>query len=237
MKVLVFDIWGDFAHFKKFYTTSSPLTFSFPPPPTVKGILGAIAGYDKEDYLKYFSREKCSIALQILNPIKKIRLGLNHINTKGNFWRPTKKGTHEARTQIPAEFIKDPAYRIYVSHKNEETFTILVNNIMAHKTYFTVSLGLSELIADFKYIGLLEFVERNEQEAEISSIIPTSVIMDTISFKEGNRYFKERIPIDMNYERIVERYEDVIFESQGQKIVSKVRRFWEGEDGNCITFL
>ncbi|MDI3478645.1 MAG: CRISPR-associated protein Cas5h, partial [Thermoanaerobacterium sp.] len=33
MKSLIFDIYGDFGHFKKYYTTSSPLTFSFPPPP------------------------------------------------------------------------------------------------------------------------------------------------------------------------------------------------------------
>ncbi|MFB3896899.1 MAG: CRISPR-associated protein Cas5, partial [bacterium] len=32
MKILVFDIWGDLGHFRKFYTTTSPLSFSFPPP-------------------------------------------------------------------------------------------------------------------------------------------------------------------------------------------------------------
>jgi len=48
MKVLVFDIWGDYGHFRKFYTTTSPLTFSFPPPPTIAGILGAIYGTDKK---------------------------------------------------------------------------------------------------------------------------------------------------------------------------------------------
>ena len=48
MKVLVFDIYGDLAHFRKFYTTSSPLTFPFPPPSTIKGMLGAIIGVDKK---------------------------------------------------------------------------------------------------------------------------------------------------------------------------------------------
>ncbi len=27
MKTLIFDIWGDFGHFKKFYTVSSPFLF------------------------------------------------------------------------------------------------------------------------------------------------------------------------------------------------------------------
>ncbi|MGC8970987.1 MAG: type I-B CRISPR-associated protein Cas5b [bacterium] len=234
MKILIFDIWGDFAHFKRFYTTSSLLTFSFPPPPTVKGILGAIIGCDKNDYLRVFSRDKCAIAIQILKPIKKVRLGLNYINTKGNFWRPTKKGTHEARTQIPSEFVKDPAYRIYVSHREDEIFDRLAKNIKSHKTFFTVSLGLSELLADFSYFGTLEFRKREEGEVEVSSIIPTSILIEGLKLKEGNRYFKERIPVDMDQDRIVLKYEDILYESQGNKIIAKVKDIWEGEDGTCI---
>lgn len=237
MKTLIFDIWGDFAHFKRFYTTSSPLTFSFPPPPTVKGILGAIVGCDKNDYLKVFSSDKCAIAIQILKPIKKIRLGLNHINTKGNFWRPTKKGKHEARTQIPSEFVKDPSYRIYVSLKDEELFNTLEKNIRLHRTFFTVSLGLSELLADFSYVETMEFRECGEEEVEVSSIVPIPLITEGLKFQEGQRYFKERIPLDMDSNRIVLKYEDVLYESQGKKIYAKIKNFWRGEDGTCITFL
>lgn len=236
MKVLIFDIWGDFALFKKFYTTSSQLTFSFPSPPTVKGILGAIIGCDKTNYLNVFSNEKCSIAVQILKPVKKIRLGLNQINTKENFWRPTKKGTHEARTQIPTEFLKDPAYRVYVLHKDENIFRVLAENIRKHKTFFTISLGLSELIADFRYVGILEVSERRNEETEISSVIPTSSIINSLTFKEGDKYFKERIPVDMSPDRVVERYEDVVYESQGHRILLKVQCYWKCEDGNSIIF-
>jgi len=237
MKVLVFDIWGDLAHFKRFYTTSSPLTFSFPPPTTIKGILGAIIGCDKEEYIDVFSRDRCKISIQILKPIKKIRLGLNYINTKGNFWRPTKHGKHEARTQIPAEFVKNPYYRIYVSHKDGKIFDRLEEYVKSHRTFYTVSLGLSELLADFRYAGVLEFMERVEGEVEISSVIPISALTEGLVFKEGNRYFKERIPVDMNQDRIVLKYEDVLYESQGNKILARVRGFWEGEDGSCIYFL
>lgn len=237
MDVLVFDIWGDFAHFKRFYTTSSPLTFSFPPPPTVKGILGAIIGCDKEEYLKVFSRDKCSISIQILNSIKKIRLGLNYINTKGNYWRPVKKGDHEARTQIPSEFIKNPAYRIYVSHRDPNVFNKLVDNIKMHKTFFTLSLGLSELLCDFRYVGVSEFTEKYDNLVNISSVIPLPIITGDVIFKEGHKYYKERIPLDMNPDRVVEIYEDVLYEAQGNKIEVRVKNYWEGEDGTCITFL
>jgi len=115
MKILAFDIWGDFAHFRKYYTTSSPLTFSFPPPPTISGILGAIYGCDKftNEYLKLFGTDSCKISLKILSTIKKTRIGLNLINTKDGFWVPIKKKNHEPRTQIPVEFVKNPKYRIF----------------------------------------------------------------------------------------------------------------------------
>lgn len=237
MKTVVFDIYGDLGHFKKFYTTSSPLTFSFPPPPTVKGMLGAIIGADKENYLQVFSHEKCKLAIRILSPISKIRMGLNHINTKGNYWVPIKKGTHEARTQIRTEFVKNPAYRIYVSHADTKVFGKLVENIMAHKTVFTLSLGLSELLADFRFVGVKELVQSDKGYKEIVTVIPMNMIEDYgIDFEQGKKYFKEKIAIEMSPERIVERYEDVLFEVQGKPIKACTSCCWEDDSGEHIIF-
>lgn len=237
MKTLVFDVFGDFGHFKKFYTTSSPLTFSFPPPPTVRGMLGAITGVDKNDYLKAFSHEKCKIAVRILSPVKKIRMGVNHINTKGNYWVPIKKGTHEARTQIRTEFLKNPTYRLYVHHEDEDLFNRLIENVKSHKTVYTLSLGLSELLADFKYVGLMDFVQRDKEEGEIVTVIPMNLVDSYgIVFEEGKQYFKEKIPVEMTSERIVERYEDVIFEIQGKSIYARTHTCWEAENGERIVF-
>jgi CRISPR-associated protein Cas5h len=237
MKVIVFDVFGDFAHFKKFYTTSSPLTFSFPPPPTVRGMLGAIAGIDKKEYLDCFSHKKCRVAIRILAPVKKIRMGINHVNTKGNFWIPVKKGTHEARTQIRTEFLKNPSYRFYVHHEDADIFEKLVENVKSHKTVYTISLGLSELLADFRYVGMFDFVERFNEEGEIVTVIPVNALDDYgIVFEEGKQYFKERIPVEMTSERVVERYEDVIFEVQGKSIHACTRVCWEAENGERIVF-
>ena len=41
-RVLVFDIWGDFAHFRRFETTTSPLTYPFPTGSAIAGYLAAI---------------------------------------------------------------------------------------------------------------------------------------------------------------------------------------------------
>lgn len=237
MRTLVFDIYGDFAHFKRFYTTSSPLTFSFPPPPTVRGMLGAIVGTDKENYLEVFSHEKCKIAIRILSPVNKIRMGLNHINTKGNYWVPIKKGSHEARTQIRTEFLKNPAYRIYVSHSDSTVFGTLIENIKSNKTVFTLSLGLSELLADFKFIGVKEFTQCKNHEGEILTVIPMSALENYgITFEEGKKYFKEKIAVEMTKDRVVQRYEDVLFEAQGKSIQARANSCMEDENGERIIF-
>ncbi|MBM7582843.1 CRISPR-associated protein Cas5h [Caldicoprobacter guelmensis] len=237
MKVLVFDVFGDFGHFKKFYTTSSPLTFSFPPPPTVKGMLGAIIGADKSEYLNVFSSNNCKIAIRILLPVKKIRMGMNHINTKGNYWIPVKKKNHEARTQIRTEFLKNPAYRIYVYHNDRSIFDKLSEYVMMHKTVYTLSMGLSELLADFKYVGVWEAEEHHMGECEIVSVIPMNVVREYgIRFEEGKRYFKEKMAVDMKQDRIVERYEDVLFEAQGKSICAQTKVYWEVENGERIVF-
>ncbi len=94
-KILKFKIWGDYAHFKKFYTTTSPLTFEFPPPPTIIGIISAIIGLDKNEYLEHFQNpDEFKIALSIQNPIKKVRWTQNLIDTKHHFLENQKPYTN-----------------------------------------------------------------------------------------------------------------------------------------------
>lgn len=237
MKILIFDIFGDLAHFRRFYTTSSPLSFAFPPIPTVAGMLGAILGIDKNEYLEVFSLEKIKIGIQIINPIKKLSIGLNLINTKGNYWIPVKIKNHDARTQVKTEFIKEARYRIYFYHKEQEIFNVLTDYIKNHRSFYTFSLGLSELLGNFEFIKLEGFQEKEENEVYISTIVPLSqVINNKIIFEEGKSYFRERIPLKMNKDRFVEKYEDVVFEGNGKPIKVRVNKYFQGEGGINVLF-
>ena len=220
MKFTVFDIFGEYAHFKKFYTTSSPLTFPFPPPSTVAGMLAAICGIDKKEYLEIFTSQRFRCAIRIISPIKKIRFGINHINTKGNAWRLIDKKNHEPRTQIRTEFIKSPRYRIYFHHTDSEIFQKITNYLQNHWIYYTFALGLSELLGDFSWVGILDGNElKFENQTSIHSVIPLSQIaFNQLKIEEGRRYFRERVPVAMTAERIVTRYEDVLFEAGGNDI-------------------
>lgn len=237
MEVLIFDIFGDLGHFRKYYTTSSPLSFSFPPPPTVGGMLGAIAGIDKDEYLTVFSHERCKIAIQLMEPIQKLRAGLNLINTKGNHWLPIKKANHGPRSPIKMEFIKNPHYRVYFWHEDNKLFRKLAEFIWEHKSFYTLSLGLSELLADFSYVQIIGFEERQNADVDIVSVVPLYLVDDIRINESGDRkYFKEKMPIIMDTVRVVHQYEDVLFEIDGKSVKLHAKRYWEGENGDCIMF-
>ncbi|MGQ0792785.1 MAG: type I-B CRISPR-associated protein Cas5b [Deltaproteobacteria bacterium] len=239
-KVLVFDVWGDYAHFRKFYTTSSPLTFSIPPRTSVTGLLAAIIGLGKDEYLKHFSKKDASIGIRLLNPVKKTRIGINLINTKGNCWTLIKKSGHEPRTQIRTEFLKYPKFRIYISHTDQWLYESLRDNLSRHKSVYTPCLGLSELLCNFSYVGEFGILEKMETEAEIGSVVPLSGLIkkkDSIKFEPGKKYFKEKIPMEMTTDRVVTEYGEVMYEAEGKSFVVIPQRFWEIENGERIMFL
>jgi CRISPR-associated protein Cas5h len=82
MKILVFDIFAPYGHFKIPYTITSPLTFPVPSKTSVYGILGAIMGLDKKSYLTHFQNNDCLIGISVKNPVKKTHIAENLLHTK-----------------------------------------------------------------------------------------------------------------------------------------------------------
>ncbi len=242
MKIVVFDIWGDLGHFRVPYTTSSPLTFPVPPKTALYGIIGAILGYDKDSYLEKFQNNNWKFAIGIKREITTIRIPENLINTKVvKMFARMPKGK-SCRTQINFEFLKNPYFRIYaVSSKKEELYK-LEKLLREHKSKYTVSLGISECLANFKYIGTFEGVKKNRNDyVEISSIIPLSCLNDFkhISLlKEGRKYLRIHMPKEMKPDRELVESEDFIIESSGKPIDVKLEKYFEIEKlkENIVTF-
>lgn len=217
-KVIVFDIWGDYAHFRRGYTTTSPLTYPFPTRTALSGIMAAILGLSRDSYYELFGKDKSAFAIQIINPINKIRITQNLIDTKHGYtpWEIQIKG-QAPRTQISFEYVKNPKYRVYVWSK--ECFRELKSLIEEHKSKYTLYLGTSECIANFEYIGVGN-VERkiaNGIEVEISTIIKNDGIIE-IKPEKGKKYGKIKIPGVMNKERVVQEFIEVIYEENGKTI-------------------
>lgn len=232
MKCLVFNVKADYGHFKKFYTTSSPLTFSLPPRTAVAGMIGAIIGLDKNSYIQKFSKDDAQIALQIMKPVNKCRVSYNLINTKGK--KDYSKIT--GRTQVTFELLKNPYYKIYFNHKEKEIYDKLKYNLENKKNHYTVSMGLSEFISEVEYVGEIEL---EKVDADEFVYIDTAIRFDEklkVKFEGEKEYFKDTVPNEMNENREVTDYAKIFFERNGKRINCKTSYFI-GSGGEHIVFL
>lgn len=237
-KFLIFDILGDYGHFKKYYTTSSPLTFAIPPRTAIIGLISAIIGKNKEEYLEVMTKNKAGVAIRIINSIQKVRIGINLINTKDGYWRPIRKKHHEPRTQIWFEFLRNPRFRIYFSHKDSGIYDKLKEFLENHKSFYTPYLGISELICDFEFIEESEVEEKLDQEVliDINSVVPLDEVV-SLEIEEGKSYYKEKIPTEMIPGRIVKEYREVVYEITGKSIKCKIKNAFRLKNNDIITLL
>ena len=230
MKIVVFDIWGDLGHFRVPYTTSSPLTFPIPPKTAIYGMIGAILGYDKDNCLENFQNKRWEIAIGIKNKIVTTRIPENFINTKEvKLFARMPKGKL-CRTQINMEFLKEPYFRIYVASREEIELKRLENYLIEHRSKYTVSLGISECLANFKYIGTFSAEKvSNNNFVEISSIIPLNYLendSNRIDFlQEGAKYLRIHIPVEMKPDRELIESEDFIVEVTGKTVKVKLNNY------------
>jgi CRISPR-associated protein Cas5h len=231
--VIVFDLWGDYAHFRKYFTTTSPLTFLLPPRTALMGLIGAISGLKKEEYIPALAGDQAQLAVSICTPAKKVRMAENLIDTKTALFM----GKIKNRTQIRLELVKDPRYRVYVGLQSQALRDLLKEMLVAHKCVYTPYLGISELIANFSFVGEYEAEARAPDEhVNIVSALNADLIRD-LTIEDNKEYFSEVMPCDMAADRSVTRYSKIVYERNGQAINAHVTECVELEQGEFIAFM
>lgn len=192
---IVFDARGDFAHFRKPETTSPAQSFGIPPRTTVAGMTAAILGLDRDSYYGLFSRESSRVAVQVLNPVRRQQFAINIVTTEGS--NSKTKGANPGRyvtgprQQNVFETLCDPAYRFYVSLNDTEAMDDLETTLAAGKSYYALSLGLSEHLANVEYRGRYEITQETG-DVELAAALPgreTGLIPNP-----GAKYVTERVP-------------------------------------------
>jgi len=215
MKVLVFDISSDYAHFRQPYSTTSSLTYAIPPRTAIFGLIGAVLGVDsggfgQSHHFEVLENAGLRTGVRILSSIKKVRFNMNYTYTKSDV--ATKKVLH---IQVPVEVIKDPVYRVYVSG-DEWLLTELASMIRNKECYYTPYLGVSEFIATVKYVGFVD-ATISPDKAKINSAI--YLLEGTkLALENGLKIFRETHAISMNAFRHVTKYLEVAYEMDGKSV-------------------
>jgi len=249
-KVLIFDIESEYGHFRKYNTTTSPLTYSIPTRTAVAGILGAILGMEREirdgvfpegaePVQEFFSKERADIAVQLLRPVKKETIGINLVNTKNSFNNLSVAG----RTQINFEFLREPAFRIYFAMEEEpEIFEELVERIKTKKHHFTPYLGIAQCTADVIYRDVRQAVYKqngNNDYVDVVTAVNLSKVAaeNPVQFDYSAFYAANTMPLAMNRNREVLEYSDVLIERTGKPVKVKVPEYYHVEGYGNIVFL
>lgn len=250
-KLLIFDIKGPAAHFRKFYTNSSSLSYTFPPRTTITGLIAGMLGREKDNYYEEFSSEKCKIAVSIRTPVRKIMQTVNYIRTKSL----GELNLSEGHTQIPLEIVLPSGnfdvlkYRIYFYH-NGKTFYELKEFLNSGKFFYPPYLGISEFIAEIKFI---DFIEKDKIEKISDSSVPIEIVTVVnvkqipnggLTFEQDSekpfQYIKERMPLEFDSKRKLKKGASFIYEKIHNKAKLKIKGnyykidYYDSEKGKMV---
>lgn len=229
MHTIVFDVSGPYGHFRKPYAPASPVTYPFPPPPTVLGLMGAIVGYGKEEYLSKIGWENVRVGIRLLRSTRKYRTGLN-LRLEPD---PRKKDS-SLRGQYPYEFLIDPAFRIYIAEATDEAMQDLESQLRAGRTVYTPSLGLAQCIANVVFVGAFEAQLLSQTECNIASVVPDPE--ENCRYEPGRCYVRYRVPAKMQPDRTVVDYREVVVAEDSDSITVETDQAYEVGDDQILFF-
>lgn len=213
-EVIGVDICGEYGHFRKPYATSSPVTHTIPPRTALTGLLGAIMGYPRTgdgNYHDMLAPSKAKISVVPRAELTTQRINKNMLRVKDDTealvdgGKPPQEIT---RTQVPFEFLRNPHYTLYIAHTDNDVFTDIQTQLANHKSVYTPSLGLSELLAEFEYRGVFP-VTQHSDSTSVDSVV--NMETHTVGFDRGKQYTRENISIAMNPTREVLNYADIVY--------------------------
>lgn len=247
-KIIIFDIGSEYGHFRKFNTTTSPLTYSIPSRPAMIGIIGAILGIEREisagkfsesvvPVAELFSKAKADIAVQILQPIKKTNIAFNLLDTEktaSSFFNI------KQRTQIEFELLKNPSYRVFVSFNNDVLSDQLEKKLKENRTHFTPYMGLSQFTVTSNLVAVEKGnLIQSEDFIDIQTAVNLSNTARQFDFKINPefKYNSDTMPIEMTKDRIVLDYSEVIIETNGKVIRAKTDKAYSVNSFGNILFL
>lgn len=246
-KILSFELSGKFAHFRKYYTNTSALSYLIPSKTVLMGMISSILKIPRNEYYNLFASENeesisisvkisegCEILKKIhsLNNISKKYWDLANFNIKGvPIHSPTK-------TEIlVSKDYSNIKYKVFIGYRtNNKLIMDLIAKISKRDFGFGIYLGQRQFIGNIDKLNLyqnnqIQFLE----ETNYLSTISTQDNFVNCDFSNTSfNIIKERMPI--GFTTFTEKKtgvilrkpcapENIMFEKMGKVI--------EGQFKNC----
>lgn len=223
MEMMVFDVMGKFASFKKFYTNSSSMSYIFPPRTTIEGIIASIMGYDFDSYYDKFSFKKSLISVSLKSEIRTYIGTLNYIKiiNFGAYNNMFKKKGY-GYTQIPFEMIlpenfsNNIVFRIYFK-SDDSIMHELEDKIKNKRPVYPISLGNADMLGTVNFVANAEISKINNENEYISVVSPSPLkYIKGICMADDIHIQRDIFPVSFDDNRYPQTME-YIFEREGKK--------------------
>lgn len=232
--VLVFEIYGDIAMFRKPYTTTSMVSFPFPPPTAVAGIIGAIIGLqhganiNAKNASYWGEMDGSQIAVGIRKPITWMITSINLMKFKSS---NAFMGEH---IQVKHQFVKKPRYRIYL--RGGKLYNELKRRLEKGEFAYTPYLGVGYALADISFVGEYDEKDIDCNSVALDTVLPyySGMKLDIVA---GGNIHRETVPFRADelrklqdsvlvfypeYSRNMPRSPQIVLREKGSTMVSKV---------------
>ena len=251
--IVIFDWKGMFAHFRQFDANSSSLSYSFPPPTVITGMIAGLFGIERDEYYKLFGKRFLELTVQLLTPPRKIMQTVNYIYaTQASHLNMSAPNVH---TQIPMEFVISPhfphepvTYRIFLKFTDgefgQELEKVITQKLMKYLPYF----GSAPFTSWIEWLGAPEEIEvfESDKPLKVDSVVPiTAISSDSLSLNltadSPPAYFREHMRREFKPGREPGEIIDLIWERNHSKIQAAFnspiyRLKLHGEDLNIIFY-
>lgn len=205
-QVIKFKLSGDYALFKKPFANNQPQSFVIPPKTAILGLIGAVMGWSKEDYIKNLPFEKFGYAVRLLTPkIKKETVGINLMQGKnGKFTFNENPISHPSpdrgqRSPTRYEFIKNIEWEILLMIEDNTIRETFFERLQKKVFVYNPNLGMQQLFAriDSEYLIDVELAK------ELNDNLYTSFDKNLVKFiiKKPVAFYNELIPVSFNNDR------------------------------------
>lgn len=214
---VVFDCSSNMAMFRKPYTTTSSVSFAFPPPTAVAGLIAAITGAengadkraDNAEYWSGLTGTQVAVALQC--PIKWLRASINFWNVKNPAKAP--------HIQVKHQFLSRPKYRIYVKGGIEDA---LRDRLQRGEFVYTPYLGTAYCITSIEYAGCCEDEEVGGSEIMVNTVLPLADDVE-LDMSKSKKIFKETVPFKLTQDRGLDTSVTVLYTDNANTLALKKR--------------
>ncbi|MCU0286678.1 MAG: CRISPR-associated protein Cas5, partial [Acidobacteria bacterium] len=242
-RLLCFKISGKFAHFRKFYTNASSLSYLIPPRTVIIGMLGSILQLPRDSYYEVLNENNCKISAAIAPTafIKKSTQSINllHIDYYKKNLAGAGGGYKSIHSPCKMELLMSTSnhfieYLVYVAVPPGSSFYPgLEQRLQELNCGFGLYLGQRQFRAHIQDVQTFtaENIHSLEQAEFVDSICLQENVLD-LSANEDLHIIREHMPIHMKQipaqkklasGRENESVKGVMFERNGRRIYGRFK--------------